>query len=140
MKNIKELMEYLTTVSDEDIDMLSSDYVADDLSKNQAATMLKVSTHLYGKDTFTEKELSPFIVQASTWFVLEKFRRENLITIDDKGVPHRTKFGEEVAKHIEKEERKCKKCGSVWHGPEAKETAEKCCGGKENEASDNKEG
>jgi len=101
---INNLKLFLEKVSDKDIDMLSSDY--DDnpnkLSKNQIKLMLDVATELYGKDTFTQKQLEPFILEADVWFVLEKLRREGLVKIDNKGVPHRTRFGHQVNKYMEK--------------------------------------
>ncbi len=101
---IKNLKSFLEKVSDKDIDMLSSDY--DDnpnkLSKNQIKLMLDVSTELYGKGTFTQKQLEPFMSEANVWFVLEKLRREGLVKIDNKGVPHRTRFGQKVNKYMEK--------------------------------------
>ncbi len=104
MKKIKELKELLEKVSDKDIDMLSSDY--DDnpnkLSKNQIKLMLDVATELYGKDTFTQKQLEPFMSEANVWFVLEKLRKEGLVKIDNKGVPHRTRLGHQVNKYMEK--------------------------------------
>ena len=103
-KGDKNLKSFLEKVSDKDIDMLSSDY--DDnpnkLSKNQIKLMLDVATELYGKDTFTQKQLEPFMSEANVWFVLEKLRREGLVKIDNKGVPHRTRLGHQVNKYMEK--------------------------------------
>ena len=104
MKKIKELKDFLDKVVDKDIDMLSSDYNDNPhkLSKNQIKLILDVATFLYGKDTFTQKQLEPFMSEANIWFVLEKLRREGLVKIDNKGVPYRTKLGHQVNKYMEK--------------------------------------
>ncbi len=103
---IKELRKFLEKVADKDINKLSSDCEADKLNKKQIKLMLDVATFLYGKDTFTQKQLTPFINQAGIWFVLEKLRREGLVKIDNKGVPHRTRFGQRVAKYMQQNEPK----------------------------------
>lgn len=100
-KKIKELKGYLKKISDKDINKLSSDFDASKLTKTQIKLCLDVATFLYGKETFTQKQLEPFMNQAGVWFVLEKLRRERLITVDDKGVPNRTKFGQQVFEHME---------------------------------------
>ena len=101
---IKDLKKFLEKVAQKDIDVLSSDYNdnPNKLNKKQIKLMLDVTTFLYGKDTFTQKQLEPFISQANVWFVLEKLRREGLVKIDNKGVPHRTRFGHQVNKYLGK--------------------------------------
>ncbi len=104
MKKIIRLKDFLKRVADRDVNKLSSDYKADNLSKKQLGLMLDVATFLYGKRKFTKEQLEPFINQAGIWFVLEKLKRGGLVRIDNKGVPHRTRLGQQVARYIEKKE------------------------------------
>lgn len=99
---IKNLKIFLEDISDKDMNVLSSDKDIDKFTKIQAKLVLDVATFLYGKATFTEKQLVPYLSQADVWFVLEKLRREGLINVDDKGVPHRTQLGTQVNKYMEK--------------------------------------
>ncbi len=100
-KKIKNLKVFLEKLSDKDIDKISFNDM-NKLAKNQIRLMLDVAVFLYGKKTFTEKQLQPFIEEAFIWFVLEKLRREGLVKIDNKGVPHRTRLGSRVNKYMEK--------------------------------------
>ena len=102
IKNLKKLLEFSP---DKDIEVLSSDYDTNKLTMEQTRLILDVATSLYGKLTFTEEQITPYLVQAGTWFVLEKLRREGLITIDDKGVPHRTQLGEQVNEELKENEK-----------------------------------
>lgn len=101
-EKIKKLKNCLKKISNKDINKLSSDYDASKLTKTQLRLSLDVATFLYGKETFTQKQLEPFINEAGIWFVLEKLRREGLVTVNDKGVPNRTKFGQQVFEYMER--------------------------------------
>ncbi len=101
-KKIKNLKSFLEKVSDKDINMLSSDFDVNKLNKKQIGLILEVATFLYGKETFTEKQLKPYMGEANVWFVLEKLRRGGLVKIDNKGIPHRTRLGNQMNKYMEK--------------------------------------
>lgn len=93
------MKKYVANINDKDLDVLSED--GQTLTKQQTMICLDVATMLLGKDEFTEREITPHLDQALVWFVLEKLRRLQLIRIDDRGVPHRTRFGQKVYKYIE---------------------------------------
>lgn len=101
-KKIKNLKKFLEGVSDKDIDVLSSDYRPKKLLKRQVALILEVSCFLLGSDIYTKKEISPFMSQANVWFILEKFRREGLVRVDDKGIAHKTRKGKQVDEYMVK--------------------------------------
>ena len=102
MNKIKNLKSFLEKVTDKDINVLSLDFDVNKLNKKQVGLILDVATFLYGKKSFTEKQLKPHIGEAQVWFVLEKLRREGLVKVDNKGVPHRTRLGIRVNKYMEK--------------------------------------
>lgn len=100
---IKNIKQFLEKVSDKDIDILSSiDCDISKLTKKQHSIILDVSLFLYGKKTFTEKQLRPFISEAYVWVILEKMRRAGIVKIDNKGIIHKTRLGTQVEKYMTK--------------------------------------
>ena len=105
-EKFKRIKEYLKNISEEDIDALTGNYeeggkylLNDEQNKLSAA----LSLYLCDVKTFTAKQFVKYVKEAEVLFILEKLRREGLITIDDNGIPKKTELG----KRIECEEKKC---------------------------------